>query len=268
MEDHIDPSENIEEVAEPQLDEESTELEDQQAEPSEESLEVADPEPQRDFEKDKAFAELRREKEEALRQLKERDNWVVEQWGHLGIKTWDQYQQALAEEKKKQKYEEQGIDYEAVREIAKEEAANHPDVIKAKQIEQRDAVNAEIRSLKSAYPDVDIAEVKDMKDLVDTLAKLPNWDEIAKKVNKGYDLKDAFELANRDMIMEKRAKAAAQATRNNARSKDHLKPSGSQAADDVMIITPEEMALFRKTGTKKSDAEIIAWKKRQLSTKR
>lgn len=268
MEDHIDPSENIEEVAAPQTDEESAELVDQEPVPSEENLEVADPEPQRDYEKDKAFAELRREKEEAQRQLRERDNWVADQWGHLGIKDWDQYQQALAEKAKKEKYEEQGIDYDAVREIAKEEAANHPDVIKAKQIEQREAINAEIRTLKSAYPDVDIAEVKDMKDLVQTLEKLPNWEDIAKRVNKGYELKDAFELANRDMIMEKRAKAAAQATRNNARSKDHLKPSGSQAADDVMIVTPEEMALFRKTGTKKTDAEIIAWKKRQLSTKR
>lgn len=255
-----------EEIADPQL--ESEEIVEAPLDEMDQN-EVADPvdpqdKPKQSPEMDRAFADLRREKEAAERKIREDDKWAKENYGHIGINTMDEYKQALAEEKKKQKYEEQGIDYEAVREIAKEEAANHPDVIKAKQIEQREAVNAEIRTLKSAYPDVDIAEVKDMKDLMQTLEKLPNWDDIAKRVNKGHDLKDAFELANLDMIMEKRAKAAAQATRNNARSKDHLKPSGSQAADDVMIVTPEEMALFRKTGTKKTDAEIIAWKKKQM----
>jgi hypothetical protein len=254
-----------EEVADPPMETEIEEAPLDEKEP----IEDADPvnpqdKPKQSPEMDRAFAELRREKEEAQRQLRERDNWVAEQFGHLGIKDWDGYQLALAEQKKKQKYEEQGIDYDAVREIAKEEAANHPDVLKAKQIEQREAINAEIRGLKSSYPDVDITEIKDMKDLVQTLEKLPNWEEIQKRVAKGYDLKDAYELANRDAIAEKRAKAAAQATRNNARSKDHLKPSGSQAADDIVIVSPEEMALFRKTGTKKTDAEIIAWKKKQM----
>ena len=257
--------ENVEEIADPQ-DEHELET-DEQEEISEETQEVADPEPERDYEKDKAFAELRRKAEDAERRASKADQWAKENYGQYGINTWDDYQTHLAEEKKRDEYEQMGIDYDAVRKIAKEEAENHPDVRKAKEIEQRFVVNSEIRALKAAYPDVEIGEIERIEDLVPALEKLPNWAEMQKRVSKGYDLIDAFELANRDTIVGKRTAAAAQAARNAANSKNHMKPTGNQNADNAIMIDAEEMSMFKRLMPKATEAEIIAFKKRQIKQK-
>lgn len=254
-EEFADLPDEIEEIVETPLDEEDAEVVDPQEKPKQSP------------EMDRAFADLRREKEAAERKAAAADQWAKENYGHLGVNTWEDYQNELAEQKKRDEYAERGIDYDEVRKIAKEEAQNHPTVKQAEVIAQRNSVNAEIRTLKSAYPDVDISEVEDLGELSAVLQKLPNWDDIQKKLVKGYELKDAYELANRETIVGKTAEAAAAAARTKARSKDHLKPSGTQAAGEAIVITPEEMALFRKTGTKKTDAEIIAWKKKQMANK-
>jgi hypothetical protein len=260
LEEVADPSQNKEVVADPPLDELVPD----------EGADIVDPQekPKQSPEMDKAFADLRRKAEAAEQKAAAADKWAKDNYGHLGVNNWEEYQTALAEDQKRKEYEDQGIDYDAVRKIAKEEAENHPDVKKAQAIEQRHAVNGEIRALKVAYPDVDIKEVDDLSDLSAVLEKLPNWDEIAKKVNKGYELKDAFELANRDMIVGKSSAAAAQAARNNARSKDHLKPSGSNVADDATMIDPDTMAMFKSMFPNKTEADFIAWKKKQNMSKR
>jgi hypothetical protein len=234
---------------------------------AEETQEVAAPEPERDFEKDRAFAELRRKAEEAERRASKADQWAKENYGHMGINSWDEYQEALIEDKKRASYEEQGIDYDAVRKIAKEEAENHPDVKKAKEIEQRLSVNAEIRALKTAYPDVEIGEIENLDDLIPTLEKLPNWADMQKRVAKGYDLIDAYELANRASLVSKQTAAAAQAARNAANSKNHLKPTGNQNAENAIMIDAEEMAMFKRLMPKATEADIIAFKKRQAKQK-
>lgn len=260
-----DEGENVEEIADPQ---EEHELEiDEQDEQSEDNQEVADPEPERDFEKDKAYADLRRKAEDAERRAAKADQWAKDNYGHLGVNTLDEYQTFLAEEKKREEYENQGIDYDAVRKIAKEEAENHPDVKKAKEIEQKFAVNAEIRALKTAYPDVNISEIDTLDDLMPALEKLPNWPDIQKRINKGYELIDAFDLANRNDLVGKKTAAAAQAARNAANSKSHMKPSGNQSADNAIMIDAEEMAMFKRLLPKATEAEIIAFKKKQIKQK-
>lgn len=241
---------------------------------TDEEPEVVEPEPDKpkqDHETNKAFQEMRKAREEAERQVSEADEWAKTTYGHLGINTFKEYQQALTDQKKREEYQEKGIDYDEVRKIAKEEAETHPDVIKARHIEQKYAVNAEIRDLKAAYPDVDVSEVDDLKDVVTALSKLPNWDAIQQKINKGYELKDAYELANRDEIMSKRAAAAEQAARNKINSKSHLKPSGSGAADDSISIPPETLAQYRtifkkelKTG-KMTEADFMKHYKKEYS---
>lgn len=49
-----------------------------------------------------AFAEMRRKAEESDRALKARDSWVEQNFGHQGIKNWDQYQAAVEEGKRQQ----------------------------------------------------------------------------------------------------------------------------------------------------------------------
>jgi hypothetical protein len=216
-----------------------------------EEPEVVDPEPEKpkqDHETNKAFQEMRKAREEAERRAKAADEIIEREFGHLGIKTVEQYHQYLQDEKKRREYAEKGIDYDEVRKIAKEEADNHPDVIKARQEAQRMAVNSEIRELKTAYPELDISEVDrlDPTELRTMLSKLPNWDQMEHRVNRGYSLKDAYELANREAIEQKRLEAAKQAERNKIHGKAHLKPSGSAETGDAIIVPPEVMNQYRQ----------------------
>lgn len=253
-------SENNEEVAEPlEILEENLEL-------SEENPEDAEPEAKRDFEKDTAFAQLRREKEDAQRRIAEDDKWAKENFGHQGINTMEDYKQSLAEQRKREEYEDKGIDYDEVKGLIKDELLNHPDVLKAKQIEQKTSVNSEIRALKTAYPDVDIKEIDDLKDLGSVLEKLPNWDLMRMRISKGYDLIDAYELSNKDAIISSRSAAAAQAERNKMKGKDHLKASSPGAAGEDFAIDPEVLQNFRKMFPKKIDADFIAYMKKQRKT--
>lgn len=239
-----------------------------------EQPEVVEPEPElvkQDHETNKAFQELRKAKDAAERQIKEADEWAKNTYGHMGISSFKEYQQAVIDQQKREEYQEKGIDYDEVRKIAKDEAENHPDVVKARQIEQKYAINAEIRSLKSAFPDVEVAEIDDLGDLVGMLSKLPNWDSIQQKINKGYELKDAFELANRDDIAKRRVAAAEQEARNKLKSKDHLKPSGSAVADDSISVPQETLAQYRtifkkelKSG-KMTEADFINHYKKENS---
>lgn len=49
-------------------------------------------------ETDAAFARMRREADDARRQLSERDMWVRQQFGQYGIQNWEQYQQAVQQQ--------------------------------------------------------------------------------------------------------------------------------------------------------------------------
>lgn len=251
---------NTEEVADPSLEQ----IDDNETELSEETQEVADPEPQRDLERDKSFAELRRAKEDAERKLAAEDQWAKDNWGHMGIATMDQYKQALADQKKRDEYAEKGLDYDEMKKAIKEEIDSHPQVLSAKEKTELLEVNTEIRNLKKDFPDVDISEVSSLGDLRSTLEKLPNWDEIQKKVARGYELKDAYELVNRNDIMSKRAAQLEQAARNKVNSKNHLKASPTGAAGEEITIPQETLDAYRKMFPKKSDAEFIAdYKKRR-----
>lgn len=239
--------------------------------------EVVSPEPEKpkqDHETNKAFQEMRKAREEAERRAKAADEVIAKEFGHLGITSLEQYEQYLRDEPKRKEYAEKGIDYDEVRkiasEIAEERAANHPDVIRAKQDAARMEVNSDIRELKTAYPDLDVSEVDklDSVELRTMLSKLPNWDQMEQRVNRGYSLKDAYELANRETIEQKRIEAAAQAERNKINGKAHMKPTGSVETGDVLIVPPDVLSQYRqifkkdlKTGKMKESDFIDHYKK-------
>lgn len=246
---------NTEEVAETPIE---TEIEETELETSEETQEVADPEPERDLERDKSFAELRRAKEDAERKLNADDQWAKENWGHMGINTMEQYKQALADQKKREDYAEKGLDYDEMKKAIKEEIESHPQVLSAKEKTELLEVNTEIRNLKKDFPDVDISEVSSIGDLRSALEKLPNWDKIQQKVNRGYELRDAYELVNRDEIQSKRSAQLEQAARNKVNGKNHLKASPTGAAGEEVTIPQETLDAYRKMFPKKPDADFIA----------
>lgn len=211
-----------------------------------ETPETVEPEPEKpkqDHETNKAFQELRKAKEAAEKQASEADQWAKETYGHMGINTFKEYQQALVDQKKREEYEQKGIDYDEVRKIAKEEAEAHPDVLRARQQVQDAAVQAELKELTTAHPDLNVTSVDD-------IMTLPNHEEIVKKINRGYSLKDAYELVNRDAIEQKRTAAAEQSARNKLKSKDHLKPSSGGDAGELFVVPDDVMQMYREVNSK------------------
>lgn len=216
----------------------------EEAEESEEAPEVADPEqeeepPQRDFEKDKAFAEMRRKAEEAERKIKRQDEWAKANYGHLGINTMEDYRISLEEQRKRETYADKGLDYDEMKKAIRDELEGHPDVVKARQTQEEAEIQREINALNTAYPDVKLASIDD-------ILKLPNSEEIVKRVQRGYSLKDAYELANQNDIIAKRVAAAEQAARNKIKSKDHLKPGSNGDAGEVFVVPDDVMRQYRE----------------------
>lgn len=105
-----------------------------------------------------AFAEIRRKAEEAERALKARDSWVEQNFGHQGIKTWDQYQAAVAEGQRRQEearqqemqqkpqavyrqtYQElieQGYDQQVAHRLASQEANSAAYALKMQTLEEK-----------------------------------------------------------------------------------------------------------------------------------
>ncbi|MVP00354.1 hypothetical protein [Paenibacillus lutrae] len=203
--------------------------------------------PGRDFEKDRAYAELRRAKEDAEQKLKERDSWVAQQFGEThGLHNWDDYQRALAEEKRRQEYSEQGLDYDVVKKAVKEELDSHPEVVKSREANQRAAVEAQIAEFNMAYPEYKLSFSEPQ-----ALFKLPNAEQIAEKIRRGYTIVDAFETTNREAIIEKRTRAAQQAARNNINSKQHIKSSGGSGGDiDALSVPDDVLEIYRKMNAK------------------
>lgn len=208
-----------------------------------EVVELEPEKPKQDHETNKAFQELRKAKEAADRQVSEVDQWAKDTYGHLGISTFKEYQQALVDQKKREEYEQKGIDYDEVRKIAKEEADTHPDVVRARQQVQEAAVQAELKELTTAHPDIKVASIED-------IMTLPNHEEIIKKIKRGYTLKDAYELVNRDVIDQKRTAAAEQAARNKLQSKAHLKPSSAGEAGELFVVPDDVMKMYREVNSK------------------
>lgn len=214
---------------------------------------------------DHAFAQMRREAEQAKREaqearqaLQQRDQWVAQKFGQShGITTWDQYQQALAFEEQQAKeaaMREQGIDPNLVKQMLQQD----PEFQNLKQIamnaqqqlaqQQGQAqLDSQLKELSSEHPD--IKEVND-------LFKLPNYADLESKVRSGYSLLDAYEAVNRAEIKRKATEAAKQKTLNNLSGKSHLKTEGDGSGDPSdSHIDADTLQMYLDQGMSKADAQ-------------
>lgn len=205
---------------------------------------------------DRAFAQLRREKEEYEKQLKARDEWVKNTFGEYGIETWDDYQkaveqqlQAMQEQYRQQREQElvnMGIDPQVIREILKndpefQQLKQQNEILK-QQNEQRELqqqVRQEFNELKEAYPEL----IKSPADIDD--ATKERWEK------GGVTLLEAFELSNRAKIKE----SAQQKARNQMKNRSHLKTETDGAGDIADVnIPPETLQMYKDIGMTKEQA--------------
>lgn len=219
---------------------------------------VEDAKPKQTPEQDAAFAQLRREKEAAEKQAKQMDDFIRQNYGHLGIQTLDQlqaYQQKQQEEVYRQQWEERGFDPEEINQLLND----HPVIKQSQKVLQDAQEKAALSELNTAYPDLKLNTLEDV-------VKLPNAEQIIDRVKKGYSLKDAYELSNQNEIIEKKVQAALQAQLNNINGKGHLKPNANDGGGniDTTIIPPETLDQYRKLIPGKPDSFYIEHYKRSI----
>ena len=88
---------------------------------------------------------------------------------------------------------------------------------------------------------------------------MPNSKEFYSLVKRGNSFLDAYRLANFDKLTAARAEQARQQAMNNARSKDHLRPTTGQQGAGAVSVPPDEMAMFRAINPGATEAQIQAY---------
>lgn len=229
-------------------------------------------------ETDAAFAKMRREADEAKRELQRRDAWVAQTFGNShGITTWAQYEVAVAqsvqhEAQRKQDEVHQRAVQQFNQKVKEAEAAgwdvkpflemlqNDPEKIQLKQAlaqlqtnisrqeqqrrqeQQQQAfinrINRDHAWLKSKYGDM-VPELDKLQEIdPETIRLMQGNPETGEP---GLPLKSAWLEANVDKITDRTKRATKQQTLNNIDSKKHLKTEGDGASDnDGDINIPEE----------------------------
>lgn len=192
---------------------------------------------QKGYNYDKAHGRLT----EAEQKAKEIDRWVEQNYRDHGIKTWEQFQNTIAEQKRKEQLEEMGLDEDGYKKLLE----NDPDLLRLRQeadslrkqteeqaISQR--LQSEVEGLNAAY-DLRLQSIDDV-------LTLPNAERIIEIARtSGLPLTDCYLLANKDEVLQKQAKAAEQRARTKVASKAHVKDA-AKASDSVDLVqVPEDV---------------------------
>jgi len=214
-------------------------------------------------EQNAAFAEMRRKAEAAERRAREveRDFNIAKKYGaeygifsesdiaaqygqSHGIKSLVEFEAAL----QKQEYQAKGIDPDIINQLINE----HPDVKKARELTERqelqaaqNALNSELSELSKEYPDLKVSNIEE-------LSKLPNADKIFTLAKKGYTLIDAYESVNKAEIRKQQSEAARQATLNSISGKQHIKGNGQGSEIDTTVIPDDVLEMYKKFNPGKS----------------
>ena len=104
--------------------------------------------------------------------------------------------------------------------------------------------------------------VKSMEDI----AAMPTAEAFRGYVAKGLGLEEAFYMANRKAIEERKLTAARAAGISAAASKGHLAPLGGGGQAETVEVPAEPKALYRELMPEATDAEILAAYKQYLKS--
>jgi hypothetical protein len=218
--------------------------------------EPATPKPVQSQDDNAKFAAARREAEaEKQRIISEREQDAVD----AGFENYAEMQKYIKEQKEAAKQaefqEKYGLDPNAVSEAFKQ-TPEYQEWQKEKQskaeleikTQQEKALNKAITDFSTEYPEYNVKDINDV-------LKLPNYDKIYDHVQKGYDLVDAFEKANRDILKQKMTGAIKQATLNQLASKNHLKGSEGNVELEPVILDKDTLAIYQKMGFSETQAQ-------------
>lgn len=239
------------------------------------NLQLFAEEDDRDFEKDSAYANMRREVEESKKNLdlatsekEETDKFYKENYGDLGIENEKDYRKYLKEQQKGERNQElvkkiQDSD-EPVKDIddfikesplfkeMSEKLSRYEKETAVKQIEIK--LKDELSELNSDY-DLGLEELDQIPDLPNgdkilqlSQTKIPGTDEY-------MSLSDAYFVVNKKMILKDGKDAAKNEAIKALSSKNHLKPAGKQSTERTVQMPSETLKMYKQLNPGKTDAE-------------
>ena len=140
----------------------------------------------------------------------------------------------------------------------------NPTVKRAEEIirQNEEVKRAQERQAAQARVDADIQEIHKLDPSINSvqdLINMPNSKEFYSLVKRGNSFLDAYRLANVDKLTAARAEQARQQAMNNARSKDHLRPTTGQQGTGAVSVPADEMAMFRAINPGATEAQIQAY---------
>lgn len=181
---------------------------------------------------------------------------IAAKWGAQGINTLADLEAAI----QRQEAQNAGIDPELISRLVSE----HPDVKKAREVAARqeaemgqNLIKTELAELNKEYPDLKLESIQDIQ-------KLPNFEAILAKAQKGYSLLDAYESVNKSEIRKQQADAARQATLNSVQGKGHLKGNGQGTDVDTTTIPDDVLEMYKALNPGKTFDEYKAHYKKSL----
>jgi hypothetical protein len=241
----------VQELAEPAVDDEQTLADDDIVNSNDDNSKYA-------AARRKAEAELRRERE---KHAEEKANLEAEIIGGLGltdiegnlITTRDglkKHREVQAEEALKAFAMRSGVSEEELKRVID----SHPAVIEAKatkEAAQREAATKRLNEKIKNISSID-SDIKTVDDLVNS----ENYNEVKRRVAEGYDLVDAYKLANYDKLMSRSLDGAKQSALNHLNSKSHLTSTTFGASGAEAEIPADIKQMYKQLLPGMSDKEI------------
>lgn len=160
-----------------------------------------------------------------------------------------------------QKLSDAGLPADALRQIISQEVEHHPAVQQARQatmqaalqsaraVRQRaqEAIGKSIAAISAEFP-----EIKSLDDI----ARMPTAGRFNELVQKGIGIEDAFFLANRQELDQRRRAASRQAAINAAQSKRHLSAGVSGETAEAVDVPADMAESYREMMPGATDAQI------------
>lgn len=126
---------------------------------------------------------------------------------------------------------------------------NSPIIRQAQEANAQASISKEMEAFCKEFPDSGIKDVADFADM-------PTYDAFYAYVAKGLSYADAYTLANKDEVFQKREKAAKQAAYNSVNGKSHLQSTPPGPDTDDVRIPAETLRTYRAWFPDWSDKKI------------
>ena len=145
-----------------------------------------------------------------------------------------------------------------------EAIGNHPVIKQAQQLIAQDFAAKQAQQMADAKAKIDaeIAQIHALDASINTLEDLfnaPYGKELYDMTQRGYSLKDAHYLLNREKLENAMLEAARQQGMNSIRSKEHMQATVTPRGTGAAAVPAADMAMFRQFNPGATDAEIQAY---------